>query len=121
MHIQSRRPRLALAATLTITLSATALAAARADDAAAQRFICRTIATGETPNAQMTANSSTQLICRPVQIELKMSGGSLRTIGHTTAKSAPDGPDLSHALTPEQVNDAYVRFIDQEFHIDHNS
>ncbi len=86
-----------------------------------QRFICRTIAGGETPNAQMTASSSTQLICRPVTIVLKMSAGSLRTIGHTTATSTLDGPDLSHALTPEQVNDAYVKFIDQEFHVDHSS
>jgi|HubBroStandDraft_2_1064218.scaffolds.fasta_scaffold454440_1 hypothetical protein len=121
MYMQLRRLRLALAATLTTTLIAGMLAMARADDTVGQRFICRAIAIGETPNAQMTADSSTQLVCRPVQIQLKMSGGSLRTIGHATAKSAPDGPDLSHALTPEQVNDAYVKFIDQEFHIDHNS
>jgi hypothetical protein len=119
MH--SRGLRLALAATLTTTLVAGRLAMAQADDTVGRRFICRAIASGETPNAQMTANSSTQLICRPVQIQLKMSGGSLRTIGQTTAKSAPDGPDLSQALTPEQVNDAYVKFIDREFHIDHNS
>ncbi len=121
MCTQSRPGRLALTAMMTTMLAAGACAAAHADDTPDQRFICRAIATGETPNAQMTANSSTQLVCRPVTVVLKMSGGTLRTIGHTTAKSVPDGPDLSHALTAEQVNDAYVKFIDQEFHIDHSS
>jgi len=50
-----------------------------------------------------------------------MSGGSLRTIGQTTACSISAGPDLSNALTPQQINDAYVRFIEQTFHIDHTS
>jgi hypothetical protein len=121
MHTQPRRLRLARAATLVAALIAAASAPVRADDTSGQRFVCRTIVGGETPNAQMTAASATQLICRPIEITLKMSGGSLRTIGRTTAKTAADGPDLSQALTPEQVNDAYVRFIDQEFHIDHNS
>jgi hypothetical protein len=121
MRTQSRRARFALTAPLMAALVAGAFAAARADDTPGQRFICRTIASGETPNAQMTAASSTQLICRPVTIALKMSGGTLRTIGWTTAKSVPDGPDLSRALTAGQVNDAYVKFIDQEFHIDHSS
>jgi hypothetical protein len=121
MRTLSRRVRFTLTAPLVATLVAGAFAAGRADDSPGERYICRAIATGETPNARMTADRSTQLLCRPVEMTLKMSGGNLRTIGRTTAKSAPDGPDLSHALTPEQVNDAYVTFIDEEFHIDHNS
>jgi len=121
MHTEPRRLRLACTATLVAALIAGASAPVRADDTSGRRFVCRTIVGGEIPNGQMTSPSATQLICRPVEITLKMSGGSLRTIGRTTAKTAADGPDLSHALTPEQVNDAYVRFIDQEFHIDHNS
>jgi len=40
-----------------------------------------------------------------------------------TAKPATvlTGPDLSKALTPQQINDAYVKFIEQTFHIDHTS
>ncbi len=120
MHTRMRRPQFALTISLAAGLIAGAFATALADDTAGQRFICRAIAVGETPNAQMTV-SSTQLICRPVTLILKLCGGNIRTIGHVTAKSEPDGPDLSHALTPGQVNDAYVKFIDQEFHIDHNS
>jgi hypothetical protein len=83
-------------------------------------YVCRTAAAGEKANANMTAGPA-ELVCRRVSLMLKMSGGSLRTIGHATATSDPGGPDLRKALTPQQVNDAYVKFIEQTFHIDHTS
>jgi hypothetical protein len=59
-------------------------------------YVCRPSASDETPNAKMTAATSTS---------------GLRTIGQTNRE----------ALTPQQINDAYVRFIEQTFHIDHTS
>jgi len=100
------------AGTLTTTLT-------RAEEQPTM-YVCRTSAAGETPNAKMMAGPA-ELTCRPVSLLLKMSGGSLRTIGQTTARSISAGPDLSNALTPQQINDAYVRFIEQTFHIDHTS
>jgi hypothetical protein len=116
------------AAPIVATLMAGALFAApavtRADDTqAGTTYVCRPSATDETPNAKMMAATNTALVCRPVELTLHMSGGNLRTIGQTTAKPANvvTGPDLSKALTPQQINDAYVRFIEQTFHIDHTS
>jgi hypothetical protein len=83
-------------------------------------YLCRAVATGETPNAAMTAGSSTALECREVSLGLKMSDGSMRTIGRVTATSKVVGPDLSSALTPQQVNDAWIRWTAATFNITHS-
>jgi hypothetical protein len=124
MATSARRSTVVLvAASLVTMVAATALvfAPARADDVSSgTQYVCRAITTGETPNAQMMAGAP-RLICRPVNIVLKMSRGSLRTIGSATANTTASGPDISKALTPQQINDAYVKFIEQTFHIDHTS
>ena len=66
----------------------------------------------------MTAGSDTTLECRAVSMQLKMSDGSMHTIGRVTAKPNT-GPDLSKALTPQQVNDAWVKWTDAMFHVTH--
>lgn len=116
------------AAPIVATLVAGAVFAApaisRADDAQpGTTYVCRPSASDETPNAKMTAATSTTLVCRPIELTLRMSGGGLRTIGQATARPANllSGPDLSKALTPQQINDAYVKFIEETFHIDHTS
>jgi hypothetical protein len=126
MPAETRRTTRALqvvAVPLIVTVLAVALAALSvrvkaADDASGSMFMCRPAAAGETSNARMTANSDTALECREVSMKLKMSDGSMRTIGRVTAKTN-DGPDLSKALTPQQVNDAWVKWIDAMFHVTH--
>ncbi|MBV9101941.1 MAG: hypothetical protein JO060_00015 [Candidatus Eremiobacteraeota bacterium] len=81
-------------------------------------YICHPVASGETVNAKMTATSGASLSCRVVSMKLKMSDGSMRTIGRVTAESH-GGPDLSNALTPGQVNDAWVKWLDDMFHVTH--
>ena len=125
MKNRPNQATLALAPPLIATLMAAALlgapAIARADDTQeGTTYVCRPSASDETPNAKMTSATSTALICRPITLTLHMSGGTMRTIGQVTAKSSNvlTGPDLSKALTPQQINDAYIKFIEQTFHID---
>jgi len=100
---------------------ATLPAPARADDdSSGITYVCRLAVAGENSNARMTRNSDSLLTCAPISIAVKMSNGSLHTIGHVTTK-APSGPDLSQALTPGQVNDAWVKYIESTFHVDHTS
>ena len=83
-------------------------------------FICHAVTGSETSNARMTASSDTALECRAVSMKLKMSNGSMRTIGQVTAKSN-SGPELSQALTPAQVNDAWIKWLDMQFNTEHGS
>jgi hypothetical protein len=126
MSSETRRMTRALqlvAVPFIVTVFAGALAALSvrvqaADDATGSMFMCQATAAGGTSNARMTAGSDTALSCREVSMRLKMSDGSMRTIGRVTAKPN-DGPDLSKALTPQQVNDAWVNWIDSMFHVTH--
>lgn len=113
-----------IVATLVVGAVFASPAVTRADDTQpGTTYVCRPSASDETPNAKMTAATNTTLVCRPIELALRMSGGGLRTIGQTTARPANilTGPDLSKALTPQQINDAYVKFIEETFHIDHTS
>jgi len=49
-----------------------------------------------------------------------MSNGSMKMIGHVSSHSS-GGPNLSKALTPEQINDAWVKYIDTTFNVTHTS
>jgi|SRR5580658_486407 hypothetical protein len=123
MHKQIHRSPFAIAAAVVGILGAGALIAVpaairAADSGSSDMYVCRQAMSGETATAKMMS-SSTTLVCRPVSLTLKMSSGTMRTIGRVGSK--PWGPDLSKALTPQQMNDAYVKFIEQTFHIDHTS
>jgi len=107
--------------TLTVIISTVVVFSARAraaDDASNLVYVCRPVTAGETSNAQMTAASGTALECHPVSMTLKLSDGSLRTIGIASANSRK-GPDLSTALTPGQVNDAWVDWLEAMFSVTH--
>ena len=80
-------------------------AVAKADDAmkahdamaapsAAATMLCRPATANETPSA-MTAGTNKPLICKTVP-----------------AAMMKKGPDLSHALTPEQVDAAWRKFAE---------
>jgi len=109
-----------VAALAVVSLSAFPAPALAADDQPSMTYVCRPAIAGEFPNAQMTANGDEALTCRPVGIALKMSNGSLRIIGRTDAQTRT-GPDLSKALTPGQINDAWVKYIEKTFNIQHTS
>jgi hypothetical protein len=87
-----------------------------ADEASTMEYICRPVVAGETGNAKMTAASETTLKCKPVSLALKMSTGTMHMIGHVTATS-PTGPNYTGALTPAQLNDAWVKYIEETFHV----
>ena len=88
---------------------------ALSDDQAAERWVCRRATDASTQNAAMADAAHTALICRPLRIEARMmSNSSMVRIGSTRAKAAADGPDLSNALSPAQINDAWVRFVQKQ-------
>jgi hypothetical protein len=92
-----------------------AQSAAPDQDQAARRWICRAATDVQNENATMTNAERTALICKPLRIEVRMSNSTMVRIGSTHAKPVPDGPDLSHALTPAQINDAWARFLKMQF------
>jgi hypothetical protein len=105
---------------LAAVVSAVAVALpapARAADEPAMMYICRPVASGEAGNAKMTAASETALKCKPVGLKLKMSTGTMETIGHVSVTSS-SGPNYSGALTPAQINDAWVKYIEATFHVE---
>lgn len=112
--------RTGIAATIVALLAVTgfAVTTARAD-APPTMYVCRTVESGDTANAKMMSGPT--LVCRPETIQLHMSGGSMKTIGRVMSEKRDilTGPDLSKALTPQQINDAYVKFIQEAFHVDH--
>ena len=90
-----------------------------ADEQTSQTYVCHAVVAGESANARMTVSSNAALTCRPINIALKMSNGSMRTIGHVGSKMTK-GPDYSSALTPAQINDAWVKFIETAFSVNHS-
>ena len=108
----------ALIVSLTLLALGTAVFAQTAMDGAQMAtLICRPALASETANATMT-KSSTQLVCEPFAVSMRMSDGSMKTIGSTTAKASA-GPDFSGALTAQQSNAAYNKWVMQTFHIEH--
>ena len=84
-------------------------------DQAAERWVCRRAPDATTQNATMGDAAGTALVCRPLRIEARMmTDSTMVRIGSTRAKPAADGPDLSNALTPAQINDAWARFVQRQ-------
>ena len=50
-------------------------------------------------------------------VSMRMNDGSMKMIGAVTSKALP-GPDFSHALTPQQVNQAYNAWLERALDID---
>jgi hypothetical protein len=83
-------------------------------------LLCRPATATEHANAQLT-DPATGLLCKPFTIAMKTSDGTMHVIGTTVASNATQGPNLEKALTPQQVNDAWVRYLDTTFRIEHSS
>jgi len=79
-------------------------------------LICRPAAAGETANAKMMATTTT-LVCESFALNMHMSDGTMKTIGSVTAKPMA-GPDFTGALTVQQDNAAYNKWVQQTFKID---
>jgi len=79
-------------------------------------YICRPAQPDETATATM-ASGAMKLECRPFAVNMRMSDGSMKTIGNTTVKPQP-GPDLSHALTAQQIQEACVAWLYQVLKIE---
>jgi hypothetical protein len=62
-------------------------------------MVCRHAAAGEKPTATMADGSKTALVCKTVSMEKMMKKGA--------------GPDLSHALSADQVDAAWRQFVQQ--------
>jgi len=108
------------AAILALPFVLVALAAtvrAQTDQAAMMAtWVCRPALASETATAKMVT-SSVSLVCKPFAVAMRMSDGSMQTIGNVTAKALP-GPDFSGVLTAQQANAAYNAWVRQTFHID---
>ncbi len=59
----------------------------------------------------MTAPATIQLQCRSVEIVMRPGGAGMTVIGSVHASSRLVAPAYSSALTPAQVNDAWMTFI----------
>ncbi len=119
MDLTSNRGRVAgLIFSLTLLAAGTSVLAQSAmDQTKMATLICRPALASETANATMT-KSSTQLVCEPFAVSMHMSDGSMKTIGSATAKASA-GPDFSGALTAQQANAAYNKWVMQTFSINH--
>jgi hypothetical protein len=60
-------------------------------------MLCRPAAAGEKPTAMMMGDKKTAIVCKPMNPAMMMKKGS--------------GPDLSKALTTEQVDAAWRAYI----------
>jgi hypothetical protein len=112
----ARRYALTLALLLTLTVLGTAARAQTESFANSATLICRPALATEAANAKMMVDT-TSLVCRPLAVAMRMSDGSMKTIGSVTSKAMP-GPDFSHALTAQQVNAAYNRWVEKALDID---
>jgi|GEM_PF-6762893 len=79
-------------------------------------YICRPAQADETATATMVAGA-TKLECRPFAVSMRMSDGSMKIIGNTTVKPQ-SGPDLSHALTAQQIQEACASWLYQVLKIE---
>jgi len=77
---------------------------------ASARWICRPSGDTVTYDAAMNDARHTLLTCMPLRIEARMSDNTIVRIGNARSKPAT-GPDLSHALSAAQINDAWLRFV----------
>jgi hypothetical protein len=107
---------LALPVTLTVLGPAAAWAQTQSLAGKPATMICRPAQPGESAAAKMI-DGGTPLVCRPFAVSMHMNDGSLKTIGSVTAKPM-SGPDFSHALTPQQLNDVYNRWVEKALNID---
>jgi hypothetical protein len=111
---------IAITLTLIGTLSSAATAATMPDDKTDATLICRPASKTEHANASIK-DPAADLVCKPFSIAMKMSDGTMHVIGSATASSAQIGPDISRAITPQQVNDTWVNYLESTFRISHSS
>jgi len=81
------------------------------------KMICRPAVDGERPSAEMMSDK-TKLVCRPLAIAMRTSDGKMHVIGTVSAQKKSGGPDLARAVTPQQINDTWVKYLETTFHID---
>jgi hypothetical protein len=118
MHPFINGPRTAVAtaaAAAAIALCAGASVAQNSEPKTEATYICRPVVANETGDARMM-KSGTQLTCRAFAVAMKMSNGTLKVIGNVTARPVA-GPNLSKALTTQQINDAWSNWIVDTFQI----
>jgi hypothetical protein len=82
---------------------------------ASARWVCRQSGDTLTHNAAMNDAQHTLLTCMPLHIEARMSDNTIVRIGNARSDPAT-GPDLSHALSADQINDAWLRFVMTQLH-----
>lgn len=99
---------IALAASTT-TLNAQTAALTTEKTSTVATYICRPAETGETPTATMSAGA-TKLECRSFAVAMRRGDGTTKLIGSSTVRPQP-GPDLSHALTAQQIQDACAAWL----------
>ena len=92
------------------TKATSAQTVALSADQASERWICRQSDDLAASDATMNDAGRTRLICRPLRIEARLSDNTMMRIGSTRSKAIA-GPALSNALSPDQINDAWVRFV----------
>lgn len=107
-HAASLAVLVALAASAT-TSGAQTTALSTVPTSTVATYICRPAETGETATATMTAGA-TKLECRSFAVAMRRGDGTLKTIGSLTVRPQP-GPDLSHALTAQQIQDACAAWL----------
>ena len=112
----ARRYAAILALPVTLAAFGTAVWAETESFPKSATFVCRAALATETATAKMV-ESSTALVCKPIAVNMHMSDGSMKTIGNVSSR-AMAAPDFSHALTPQQINEAYNHWVEKALDID---
>jgi hypothetical protein len=84
---------------------------AGASDQSADRWICRRAESSTKSNATMNQPETIQLQCKSIKIVMRPDGSDMMVIGSVHATSRLVAPSYSSALTPAQINDAWMTFI----------
>lgn len=79
-------------------------------------LLCRRTIGAEIGNAKMIQDS-VLLVCRPIAINMRMSDGSMKTIGSVSANPI-SGPNFSNPVSPARYQEAYNTWVERTFHID---
>jgi len=101
---------------MALASSSASLSAETPQTSTVATYICRPAQAGETATATMVG-SSAKLECRPFAVSMRSSDGSMKTIGNMQTKPQ-QGPDLSHALTAQQIQDACASWLNRVLKID---
>jgi hypothetical protein len=103
----------AVLASAAPAFAADAMSGAMAGPSKEATYVCRPAASAEKPSAMM---GTTALVCKPIAVAVHMSDGKTHMMGNAMVKTPASTPSVT-GLTTMQLNDAYAKFLQEEFSV----